>query len=77
MDSQSFQVDLKALSLSLFGETEPGCCVECKKPFKDGVNVHTEAGWRETEMSHMCENCFDDMGEEDDSLVSEFWDLPF
>lgn len=59
--AEAFRLDLNKLSKALFGETPPGHCVECKAPFQHGVNVHTEAGWRETEMSHMCENCFDDM----------------
>lgn len=68
----SFRVDLNKLSLELFGETKEGCCIECKKPFEDGVNVHTEAGWRETKLSRMCESCFDDM-----EIISEDEEFPF
>ena len=35
-----------------------GVCVTCKQPFTP-VNVFTDAGWRETKISHMCEACWD------------------
>ena len=35
-----------------------GICVECKAPFSD-KNTHTTAGWKETQISGMCEDCFD------------------
>jgi len=38
-------------------------CVDCKKPFSL-FNTHTAAGWRETQISGMCEKCFDEMYEE-------------
>lgn len=34
------------------------CCVFCKEPFSD-KNVFTQLGWRETQISGMCEKCFD------------------
>lgn len=34
-------------------------CVNCRKPFVQGENVFTEAGQRETQISGMCESCFD------------------
>lgn len=37
---------------------EPACCVSCKEPFSS-KNVHTDAGWRETQLSRLCEDCFD------------------
>jgi hypothetical protein len=33
-------------------------CVACKKMFTS-LNTHTEAGWRETQISGICETCFD------------------
>lgn len=33
-------------------------CIECKKPFTN-ANVHTKDGWFETQISGMCEDCFD------------------
>lgn len=47
-----------ALEKSIYGETSAGCCVECKQPFS-AENVRTEAGWRETKLSKMCETCWD------------------
>jgi len=51
------------LQVSLFGATLPGCCVKCKQPFSD-KNVRTPAGWKETKISKMCENCWDNMFED-------------
>lgn len=34
-------------------------CVFCKQPFSD-VNVYSELGWKETQISGMCETCFDE-----------------
>jgi hypothetical protein len=36
------------------------CCIFCKEPFSD-KNVFTQLGWRETQISGMCEKCFDNM----------------
>ena len=46
------------MRVKLFGATLPNCCVSCKEPFSD-KNVRTPAGWRETQISKMCENCWD------------------
>lgn len=35
-------------------------CVDCKEIFSDR-NVYSEEGWRETQMSGMCEICFDNL----------------
>lgn len=35
-----------------------GVCISCAKPFTSD-NVFTDAGWRETRLSHTCEKCFD------------------
>jgi len=33
-------------------------CVQCAEPFSN-KNVKTDAGWRETKLSGMCEICYD------------------
>lgn len=38
-------------------------CEACGEPFSE-ANVHTAAGWRETQISGLCETCFDDMASE-------------
>ena len=40
-------------------------CVCCNTPFS-GKNVFTPSGWRETQISGMCEKCFDDLFKEDE-----------
>ena len=40
-------------------------CVKCSKPFTE-KNVHTMDGWRETQISQMCEDCFDEITKEED-----------
>lgn len=43
-----------------------GVCIQCGQPFTED-NVHSDAGWRETRLSNMCEDCFDElMAETDD-----------
>ena len=65
IDGQEFQ-DLKAaLEKAARGDTPPGHCYECKEPFTH-KNVFTSAGWRETNISHLCERCWDAMFAEDD-----------
>lgn len=39
-------------------------CVFCRKPFS-GENVLTRSGWRETQISGICEVCFDNMFQEE------------
>jgi predicted Zn-ribbon and HTH transcriptional regulator len=41
-------------------------CRECKQLFSD-KNVHTSAGWKETRISGICEDCFDAMFAGDDA----------
>lgn len=36
------------------------CCVSCTEPFHP-TNTHTSDGWKETQISGMCENCFDSL----------------
>lgn len=38
-------------------------CVNCNEPFCDR-NTHTIAGWRETQISGFCEDCFDEIMQE-------------
>lgn len=40
-------------------------CICCMDSFNKD-NVHTVDGWRETQISGMCEDCFDDTCTEDD-----------
>lgn len=35
-------------------------CVDCEQPFTKH-NVFTPAGWRETQISGMCEECWDEL----------------
>ena len=43
-----------------------GVCVSCRQGVFHGVNMFTSTGFREFEMSGMCERCFDDTYGEDD-----------
>lgn len=49
------------------GEPLQLSCVECDRAFST-ENVHTPAGWRETQMSGLCEDCFDRLFEEPNPL---------
>lgn len=51
---------------------DAGLCIKCGKPFTD-ANVHTEAGWAETKISGLCEDCFDQVTAEPDDDPDE-WD---
>jgi hypothetical protein len=52
------------------GKSRGKHCVQCKQDFvfgtkgAPGVNCYTQAGWRETQISMMCEVCFDQAFEE-------------
>lgn len=46
--------------LELARRLHDGECIECGEPFTE-KNVHTELGWRETKISGMCEDCFDEV----------------
>ena len=37
-----------------------GRCIKCGEDFSD-KNTHTVAGWKETRISGMCEDCFDEL----------------
>ncbi len=47
-------------------------CIKCKKPFTD-ANVKTSAGWCETQITGMCETCFDAIFDDDESDEEEIW----
>ena len=34
-------------------------CIDCGQPFKFGINIFTEEGRREIDISGVCEKCFD------------------
>ncbi len=35
-------------------------CMNCEQPFSK-ANTHSVDGWRETQISGLCENCFDEI----------------
>ncbi len=45
-------------------------CIACHLPFS-AANVFTEAGARETQLSGLCEACFDNLFEEDGDCFDE------
>ena len=61
-DLEKFKHDL-AIECGLDPTVPANCCIQCKQVFSD-VNVHTPAGWRETQLSRLCEVCFDAVYEE-------------
>jgi len=42
-------------------------CICCHEPFTK-ANVYTKGGWRETQISGMCEECFDEVLDEGDEV---------
>lgn len=51
---------LDKLRSTIYGEdAKVGCCIQCKQPFKQDVNVFSKDGWNETRLSGLCESCFD------------------
>lgn len=48
------------LCLGAYGRLPDGkTCLQCNQEPKAGVNMRTEAGWREFNISGLCESCFD------------------
>ena len=48
---------------TLLAREEPGLkttCVDCWEPFTPDI-VHTRLGWCETQISGLCEDCFNDL----------------
>lgn len=41
------------------------CCILCKQVFSD-KNVYSDEGWKETEITQMCELCFDKVTNDED-----------
>ncbi len=53
------------------GKVNYNCCVSCNEPFHP-INTRTSNGWKETQISGMCENCFDNIfTEEEDHDTKE------
>lgn len=52
--------ELEQLKADLKASVPPGHCVSCQQPFTC-ENVRTPAGWAETKLSRLCENCWDEM----------------
>jgi hypothetical protein len=50
-------------------------CIDCKQPFTS-ENVHSPEGWRETQISGMCEDCFDDLFVEAESMEPDDEEAP-
>ena len=51
-------------------------CCNCSTAFSS-ENVLTPAGWRETQISGLCEKCWDDIfGEDDEGITDMFDSLP-
>ncbi len=53
--------DLKrTLAQQCYGRQPDGkTCIDCSRPFEQGVNMTTSAGWAEVKISGLCESCFD------------------
>lgn len=43
-------------------------CFDCKSPF-NSINTQTAAGWRETQISGICETCYDQLFSEGEENV--------
>ena len=53
------------MHLRLAGRLRKTCCMDCKLDFSSS-NTHTSAGWAETQISGMCEDCFDALFPDED-----------
>lgn len=65
MNVQTFEgqalADLKEkMKADLYPNRKEGHCLECNEVFSN-KNCHSAAGWKETQISGICENCFDRM----------------
>lgn len=45
-------------------------CKNCNKPFTD-ENVYSQDGWKETQISGICELCFDNITKEPEDEFSD------
>jgi hypothetical protein len=43
-----------------YGLTKFNSCISCNEPFSK-ENIHSIEGWRETQISGLCEYCFDNV----------------
>lgn len=66
-DDQIWKEFEKSLNEGITINSSQGVCVCCNKPFTD-ENVYSEAGWRETKITQMCEKCFDDATLSDEDI---------
>lgn len=46
-------------------------CILCKSEFSE-LNVYSEEGWRETQLSGMCELCFDKVTLDSEEFEREY-----
>lgn len=51
-------------------------CIQCKCEFCTD-NTKTRMGWRETQISGLCEKCFDESFADDEDDDDDFDDVPF
>lgn len=50
--------------LTVHGGLKYNKCIQCTAPFSS-ANTHTAAGWRDTQIVGMCEDCYDNLFQED------------
>lgn len=62
---QDFKDKMARQAFGVAPSDVPGKCISCREPFSPNT-VFTEAGWRETKISGICEACWDKMFQEDD-----------
>jgi len=61
---QEFVDNMARLVFGVAPSDIPGHCIKCREGFSPS-NVYTDAGWRETKISGLCERCFDEICKED------------
>lgn len=62
---QEFIDGMARLAFGAAPSDVPGCCIQCREPFT-AKNVFTDAGWRETKISGLCEQCWDNLFKEEE-----------
>lgn len=62
---QTFKDEMARTAFGAAPSDVPGHCIQCREGFSDS-NVYSEAGWRETKISGLCERCFDEICKETD-----------
>lgn len=58
MENLGFEVGLNVIELKNQHKDKPDYCVSCGEKFSN-KNVFTKVGWKETEISGICEKCWD------------------